>query len=102
MSVSKYISIWFSSVLSWEWEALWSAPVPTFLPTPSRWGLLFHVSSAGRLSTGTLGLSEPRVSTKPLPNRCVAACLALAYLHPVSISELAEVGRRFTQRGPGT
>lgn len=61
MSVSKYISIWFSSVLSWEWEALWSAPVPTFLPTPCRRGLLFHVSSAGRLSTGTLGLSEPRV-----------------------------------------
>lgn len=61
MSVSKYISTRFSSVLSgesylgrcrlmgcWEWEVLWSAPVPSFLGE----GHLFHVCSAMMLSSG--------------------------------------------------
>lgn len=105
MSVSKYISIRFSSVLCWGVRSGGlqtsgavgvGGPVVSSSPQLPWEGLLFHVCCAVKLSPGAL-----EACTEPSPI-CVATCPALAFLHPASTSVLARVGRRFTRRDSDT
>lgn len=99
MSVSKYISIRFSSVLCWrvrsgELQTCGAVgeggPVVSSGPQLPQESLLFHVCPP---------LGPLEACTKPAPI-CAATCPALAFLHPASTSVLARVGRRFTRRDP--